>query len=121
METSSSSSASRNWSVLCHASALAGFFVPALGHIIGPLVIWLLKRDDFPEVDEHGKESLNFQLSLFLYAAAILALCFVLIGIFLLPLLALLHLLNVVLVIVASVRASEGKFYRYPLTIRLLK
>ncbi len=121
METIPSSAASRNWSVFCHASALAGFFVPAVGHILGPLLIWLLKREQFPEVDEHGKESLNFQLSLFLYAAAIVALCFVLIGIFLLPLLALLHLLNVVLVIVASVRASEGRLYRYPLTIRLIK
>lgn len=121
METVSSSSAARTWGVLCHASALCGFFLPAVGHIIGPLLIWLLKRDEFPEINEHGKESLNFQISLFLYAAAIIVLCFVLIGLLLLPLLGVLHLINVVLVIVASIRASEGKLYRYPLTIRLIK
>ncbi len=121
MESSVPASSARTWTVLCHASALCGFVIPAVGHIIGPLLIWLLKRNEFPEIDEHGKESLNFQISLFLYAAAIIALCFVLIGLLLLPLLAVLHLLNVVLVIVASIRASEGKLYRYPLTIRLIK
>ncbi len=115
------STGARNWSVLCHATALCGFFIPALGHFIGPLLVWLLKREQYPEVNLHGKESLNFQISLFLYAAAIFALCFVLIGLFLLPLLGLLHILNVVFVIIASIRASEGKPYRYPLTMRFLK
>ncbi|MEP6936951.1 MAG: DUF4870 domain-containing protein [Chthoniobacterales bacterium] len=115
------SSNSRTWCVLCHASALCGFFLPAVGHIIGPLLIWLLKRDELPEIDEHGKESLNFQISLFIYAAAIVASCFVLIGLLLLPFLAVLHLANVVLVVIASIKASEGRLYRYPLTIRLIK
>src|SRR6266571_6777713 len=59
METSTPSSNVRTWNVLCHASALAGFFVPWAGHILGPLIVWLAKRGDSAEIDEHGKESLN--------------------------------------------------------------
>jgi uncharacterized protein len=108
----------RTWAVLCHASALIGFFVPWAGHILGPLIIWLIKRGEFPEIDEHGKESLNFQISMLIYNLIAAVLCLVLIGFFIL---GILHILNLVLVIVASVRASEGKLFRYPLTIRLIK
>jgi len=82
------------------------------------LIVWLLKRGEYPEIDEHGKESLNFQISMFIYSVAAGILCLVLIGF---ALLAILHVLNAVLVIIASIRASEGRLYRYPLTIRLLK
>jgi len=118
METSTSSRDVKTWNVLCHATALAGFFVPWAGHILGPLIIWLAKRGDSPEIDEHGKESLNFQISMLIYNVIAGVLCLVLIGF---VILGILHILNLVLVIVASIQASEGKFYRYPLTIRLIK
>jgi uncharacterized protein len=118
METSTSSPNVRTWNVLCHATALAGFFVPWAGHILGPLIVWLAKRNDSPEIDEHGRESLNFQISMLIYNVIAGVLCLVLIGF---VILAILHILNLVLVIVASIQASEGKFYRYPLTIRLIK
>ena len=118
METSTSSRDVRTWTVLCHATALAGFFVPWAGHILGPLIIWLAKRSDSPEIDEHGKESLNFQISMLIYNVIAGVLCLVLIGF---VILGILHILNLVLVIVASIQASEGKLYRYPLTIRLIK
>ena len=118
METSTSSRDVRTWKVLCHATALAGFFVPWAGHILGPLIVWLAKRSDSPEIDEHGKESLNFQISMLIYNVIAGLLCLVLIGFIILPIL---HILNLVLVIVASIQASEGKFYRYPMTIRLIK
>ena len=118
METSTSSRDVRTWNVLCHASALAGFFVPWAGHILGPLIVWLAKRNDSPEIDENGKESLNFQISMLIYNVIAGVLCLVLIGFILL---AILHILNLVLVIVASIQASEGKVYRYPVTIRLIK
>jgi uncharacterized Tic20 family protein len=118
METSTSSPNVRTWDVLCHATALAGFFVPWAGHILGPLIVWLAKRNDSPEIDEHGKESLNFQISMLIYNVIAGVLCLVLIGF---VILAILHILNLVLVIVASIQASEGKFYRYPLAIRLIK
>ena len=103
--------------MLARATALAGFFVPWAGHIVGPLVVWLAKRADSPEIDAHGKESINFQLSMLIYNVIAGILCIVLIGI---PILILLHILNVVFVIVASIQASEGKLYRYPFTIRLI-
>jgi len=118
METSTSSSNVRTWTVLCHASALFGFFVPWAGHILGPLIVWLAKRGDSPEIDEHGKESLNFQISMLIYNLIAGVLCLVLIGF---VILGILHILNLVLVIVASIQASEGKLYRYPITIRLIK
>jgi uncharacterized Tic20 family protein len=118
METSTSSRDVRTWNVLCHATALAGFFVPWAGHILGPLIVWLAKRNDSPEINEHGKESLNFQISMLIYNVIAAVLCLVLIGFIVLPIL---HILNLVLVIVASIQASEGKFYRYPITIRLIK
>src|SRR5437773_709627 len=112
MEISTSSPDVRTWNVLCHATALAGFFVPWAGHILGPLIVWLAKRNDSPEIDEHGKESLNFQISMLIYNVIAGVLCLVLIGF---VILAILHVLNLVLVIIASIKASEGKFYRYPL------
>jgi len=118
METSTTSSNVRTWTVLCHASALAGFFVPWAGHILGPLIVWLAKRGDSAEIGEHGKESLNFQISMLIYNLIAGVLCLVLIGF---VILGILHILNLVLVIVASIQAGEGKLYRYPITIRLIK
>jgi uncharacterized protein len=107
----------RTWNVLCHASALLGLFLHFLGHLLGPLIVWLVKRGDSPEIDAHGKESLNFQLSMLIYDAIAAILCIILIGI---PILIALWVMNTVFVIIASIRASEGKFYRYPITIRFL-
>src|SRR3954464_13910048 len=108
----------RLWCVLSHASALLGLFFHFLGHLLGPLIVWLVKRGDSPEIDAHGKESLNFQISMLIYDAIAAILCIVLIGI---PILIALWVLNTVFVIIASVKASEGKFYQYPFTIRLIK
>ena len=117
METSTTSSNVRTWTVLCHASALAGLFFHFLGHLLGPLIVWLVKRGDSPEIDAHGKESLNFQISMLIYDAIAAILCIVLIGI---PILIALWVLNTVFVIIASVKASEGMLYRYPFTIRFI-
>jgi uncharacterized Tic20 family protein len=116
--STSSSSNIRTWCVLAHATALAGFFVPWAGHIVGPLIVWLDKHADSPEIDAHSKESLNFQISMLIYNAIAAILCLVLIGF---VILGLLHILNVIFVIIASIQASEGKLYRYPLAIRLIK
>ena len=115
--SSSTSSEVRTWSVLCHASALLGLFFHFFGHLLGPLIVWLIKRDLSPEVDANGKESLNFQISMLIYDIVAGILCIVLIGI---PILIALWILNTVFVIIASVKTSEGKFYRYPFTIRFL-
>ncbi len=108
--------------MLCHLSALAGCFLPWFAHLLAPLVVWLFKRNDHPLVDAHGKEALNFQISMTLYSLIGCGLLFVsVIGILLiLPFLGLLYLLNIVAVVFAAIRASEGRSFRYPLTIRLL-
>lgn len=103
--------------ILCHLLALAGLAVP-FGSILGPLVLWLVKRADSPYLDAVGKEALNFNISWAIYATVAAFSIFVLIGFVLLPLVCIAWL---VLVIIASIKASEGKFYRYPLTIRLIK
>jgi uncharacterized Tic20 family protein len=117
METVTSSNV-RTWCILCHASALSGIFFHVFGHVFGPLIVWLLKRNDSAEIDAHGKESLNFQLSMLIYNVIAGILVLVLIGI---PLLILLYIANVVLVIIASIQASDGKLYRYPMAIRFIK
>src|SRR5947209_19534159 len=115
METTSTSSSVRTWCMLAHATALVGFLVPVAGHILGPLIVWLAKRHDSPEIDAHGKESLNFQISMLLYNAIAAVFCLVLIGFLALPIL---WVLNAIFVIVASIQASDGKLYRYPISIR---
>ena len=107
----------RTWTALCHASALLGVLLHFPGHLLGPLIVWLVKRGDSPEIDAHGKEALNFQISMLIYDAIAAILCVFLIGI---PILIALWVLNTVFVIIASVKAGQGEFYRYPFTIRLI-
>jgi uncharacterized Tic20 family protein len=107
-----------SWAALCHLLALAGFAGIPFGNVLGPLIFWLFKRDEYPDVNEHGKESLNFQLSMTLYAILAGITIFVFIGIILLPLVL---AVDLVLVIIAALKASKGEFYRYPITIRFVK
>jgi uncharacterized Tic20 family protein len=108
----------RTWNAFCHASALLGIFLHFPGHVLAPLIVWLAKRGDSPEIDAHGKESLNFQISMLIYNAIAAVFCLVLVGFFFL---AVLWVLNAVFVIIAAIQASDGKFYRYPMTIRFIQ
>ena len=103
--------------ILCHLLALTTFIVP-FGNVLGPLVLWLIKRGSSPYLDEVGKEAVNFNISWLIYGVVAGLSLFVVIGLLLLPLVALVWL---ILVVVASIKASEGKIYRYPLTIRFIK
>jgi len=112
----------RMWAMLCHLSSFVGYVIPLFvgyaipfANIFGPLVIWLIKRENGPLVDHQGKESLNFQISMTIYYIVSFFLVFVGIGIILLPLLA---LFGLIMVIIAAVKANSGTYYRYPLTIR---
>jgi uncharacterized Tic20 family protein len=107
----------RTWAMLCHIGAFAGYIIP-FGHIIAPLVIWLIKKDESPFVDDQGKESLNFQISVSLYAIIAALLTLVVIGAVLLIALV---IFDVVMVIIAAVRANSGERYRYPLCLRFIK
>jgi len=103
----------RNWAMFCHLSAFAGFFFP-FGGIIGPLVCWLTKRDESVWVYINGRNSLNFQLSMLLYIVLALPLCFIIIGF---PIVALLGTIKVICIVIASVKASKGESFKYPLVI----
>jgi hypothetical protein len=104
----------RTWGMLCHITALTGYFIP-FGNILGPLIVWLVKKEESAFVDDQGKESLNFQLSATIYIIVAGVLSLVLIGI---PILIGLLIFHLVVIIIATVRSSEGTHYRYPLTIR---
>ena len=107
----------KTFGMLCHVLALSGLVIP-FGSIIGPLVMWLLKKDQYAFVNDQGKESLNFQITVLIAMAVAFVLVFVLIGFILLPIIGIAAL---VMVIMASVAASNGKSYRYPFTLRLIK
>ena len=108
----------RTWGMLCHLTALLGITGVPFGHIFGPLIIWLLKKNDYPFVDEQGKESLNFQLSMTVYTLISALLIFIKIGFILIIVLA---TVNLVLVIIASVKANSGETYQYPLKFRFIR
>ncbi len=108
----------RNWAMFCHLSALVSIVGIPFGNILGPLTLWLIKKDELPVVDVEGKEALNFQLSMTIYSMVAFLLCFVFIGFLLIfPLI----IANLILIIVAAVKASNGESYQYPLTIRFIK
>ncbi len=107
----------RQWAMFAHLSALAGLVVP-FGNILGPLIIWLIKKDTMPLVNDQGKEALNFNITVAIAAVVCWVLVFVLIGFLLLPALVICWL---VFVILATVRANEGSYYRYPFTLRLVQ
>lgn len=108
----------RNIALLCHLSAFAIFIIPAFGNIIGPLVVWLLKKDSSSVIDMEGKESLNFQITVTIAAGIAGFLSFILIGI---PLVIGIGIANIIFIILASVSVSEGRAYRYPINLRLIK
>lgn len=107
----------RTWGMLCHLVALSGFIVP-FGTILGPLIIWLIKKDEMPFVDDQGKESLNFQLTMFIAFIISALLMLVFIGFILVIILA---IFDLVMIIVATIKANDGVRYRYPWAIRFLK
>lgn len=107
----------RTWGMLCHLSVLAGFIIP-FASIIAPLVIWMIKKDEMPFVDDQGKESLNFQITMLIGFIISFILMFVIIGIFLMLALA---IFDLVMVIIAAMKANEGVRYRYPYRIQFIK
>jgi len=110
MEYPETSKDARNMAMLCHLLGIVGFFAP--------LVIWLIEKDKHKFVDEHGRAAMNYQVSLLIYYAVCGALCPVIIGLILLPVLTIVH---VILAIIGAVKASKGKRWHYPIAISFLK
>ena len=108
----------RIWGMLCHATALIGIIGIPFGNIAGPLIIWLLKKNTNTFVDEQGKESLNFQLSMTIYALFGALLFFMKMGMFFLLIIA---GINFILIVLASIKALNGESYIYPFKIQFIK
>ena len=108
----------RNWAMLCHLSALVGWLGNGIGFIVGPLIVWLIKRQEHPFIDEQGKEAVNFQITMFiaLFVSGILVL--VVIGI---VMLIVVGIMMIVFPIIGAIRANEGESYRYPFSIRFIQ
>jgi hypothetical protein len=113
----SPTSEERTMAMLAHLLALSGYVIP-FGNLIGPLIIWLVKKDTSPFVDDQGKESLNFQITYTIAILICVPLMFCVIGI---PLAILLAIAALIFIILASINASGGTPYRYPMTLRLIK
>ncbi|MCV6614541.1 MAG: DUF4870 domain-containing protein [Cellvibrionaceae bacterium] len=108
----------RNWAMACHLSGLASMIGVPLLNIIAPLIIWLIKRDGSEMIDYHGKESLNFQITMTIVGFVCMMSIFIGIGIILTPVAMLFWF---VMTIVGGVKTSSGERYQYPLTIRFIK
>lgn len=107
---------SRQMAMFAHLSALVGFLIP-FGNLIAPLIIWQMKKDD-PFVDAQGKEAVNFQITVTIAGIIAAVLTIVLIGLLLLPVIA---IGSLILVILAGIKANEGENYEYPFALRLIK
>lgn len=112
------SSDARMWAMIAHLAGFLGYFIPVIGSLIGPLIIWQLKKDLHPYVDEQGKEALNFQITVMIalfvsFLLMLVAVGFVLIGVVAVG--------AIVLMIIAAIKANEGAPYRYPFCLRLIK
>lgn len=106
----------KQWVLLSHLSGFAGFIFP-LGNILGPLLVYLLKKDQSVAVAEHAKEALNFQITITIYYFIAAVLILVIIGGFLI---AILVVVQIVLMIKAALEADKGGFYKYPFTFKFV-
>lgn len=107
----------RQWAMFIHLSQFAGFVVPVAGLVV-PIVLWQLKKDEFPAIDEHGKVVMNWILSEILYGIASVLLVAVLIGI---PLLIALCIVGIVFPIIGGIKANNGELWPYPMSIPFMK
>lgn len=125
----STSAEERQWAMFAHLSALLGALVTAgwggsVGCFIGPLVIWMLKKDTMPFVDDQAKEALNFNITVAIIFFVLLMMTLFTLGIGIVltgPLMLIVGLGWLVLTIIAAIKANQGERYRYPLTLRLVK
>ncbi len=104
----------RSYLMIMHLSQFASWIIPFIG-IIAPILMWTTNKDTNVEVDRHGKNILNFTLSYAIYSIALLI---IIIGI---PLLVVLFAVYAIAVVIASIKASNGEYWKYPLTIQFIK
>lgn len=118
-------SQARTWNMLCHLSALAGFIGIPLGNVLGPLLVWQIKKNEFPSVDIHGKAALNFQITVILailvsFIAGFI-LSFICIGVVFFFVAGGIALCGLIFAIIAGIKANNGEDYKYPYSLDLVK
>ena len=118
IETLEPGSDARLWAMIAHLAGFLGYFIPVIGSLIGPLIIWQIKKDLHPFVDDQGKEALNFQITVAIAVVVCLLLMIVAIGFLLIWVVG---IGAIVLMIIAAIKANEGVAYRYPFCLRLIK
>ena len=106
----------RTWAMFAHLSTFAGHLIP-FGNIAGPLIIWAIKKDEMPFVNDQGKEAVNFQITMTIALIVSALSLLVLVGFILLPVV---YVFDLIVTIIAAIKANEGVAYRYPLCIRFL-
>ena len=106
----------RLWGMFLHLSFFAGYAVPVFG-LVAPILIWQMKKDELPGIDRHGKNMVNWLISLAIYSIVGVLLCFIVIGI---PMLIMLAILSILFPLVAGIKANNGEVWRYPMSIRFL-
>ena len=128
VQTQSPSLSDRQWAAGAHVAALLAAMLTSLwagvAGAIAALVVWMLVRDKSAFASEHAKEAVNFNLSMFIYAAIAVLLVIFTLGLGLivaLPMWVVLALVWIVCTLIAAFKAYDGQMYRYPLTIRLFK
>jgi hypothetical protein len=107
----------QQWIVFLHLSAFAGILLPSFGHILGPLVIWLIKKPESPAIDAAGRNVLNYQISWTIWMVAAFLTIWACVGAILFPAVVVAWL---VFTIIGAVKASNGETYKFPLTIKML-
>lgn len=114
----------RTWALLAHLGGLLVFTQIPFGNVLGPLIVWLIKKDEMPFVDDQGKEALNFQITVtiaLLAGIVIMAVTCLVTFPIVLPLMAVVEVVSIVFLIVGAIKANEGVRYRYPVCIRFIK
>ena len=107
----------KTWAMLCHFSSFSGLIFP-FGNFLAPLIIWLIKKEEMPFVEDQGKEVLNFQISMTIYLLISGMLCIILIGI---PIIIRLVIFCFIIAIIVAISENDGKSYRYSINLRLIK
>jgi len=108
----------RLWAMFCHLAALCGIILPFIGNIVGPIIVWAIRKDRHPFVDDQGKEAINFQITVTIAILISAVLMLALIGFILVPII---FITSLILLIIAGVQANTGVRYRYPINIRFIK
>lgn len=117
-EMNASEKSARQWATIIHLSPLVGLLGNGIGFVLAPLILWLIKRNDHPFIDDQGKEAVNFQITMSIATLAGALLLVIGIGFIII---AVAVALATIFPILAAIKSSDGVAYRFPFSIRFIK